>query len=49
MTKKTKTYNNEFKAEVVKKIADNNGNLSEVLKALIIQSQSTISISTCSV
>ena len=26
MTKKLRTYSNEFKAEAVKKIADNNGN-----------------------
>ena len=30
MTKKLRTYSNEFKAEAVKKIADNNGNISEL-------------------
>lgn len=28
MTKKTRTYSTEFKAEAVKKIVDNNGNVS---------------------
>lgn len=28
MTKKTRTYSTEFKAEAVKKIADNSGNIS---------------------
>ena len=27
MTKKVRTYSDEFKAEAVKKIADNNGNV----------------------
>ena len=29
MTKKVRTYSDEFKAEAVKKIADNNGNISD--------------------
>ena len=34
MTKKTRTYSTEFKAEAVKKIADNNYNLIETAKQL---------------
>ena len=32
MTKKLRTYSDEFKAEAVKKIADNNGNISATAK-----------------
>ena len=32
MTKKTRTYSTQFKAEAVKKIADNNGNISAIAK-----------------
>lgn len=32
MTKKVRTYSTEFKAEAVKKIADNNGNISATAK-----------------
>ena len=32
MTKKVRTYSDEFKAEAVKKIADNNGNISATTK-----------------
>jgi len=32
MTKKIRTYSDEFKAEAVKKIADNNGNISATTK-----------------
>jgi transposase len=34
MTKKVRTYSDEFKAEAVKKIADNNGNVSATAKQL---------------
>ena len=34
MTKKIRTYSTEFKAEAVKKIADNNGNISATAKQL---------------
>ena len=34
MTKKIRTYSTEFKAEAVKKIADNNGNLSATAEQL---------------
>ena len=34
MTKKQHSYSKEFKAEAVKKIADNNGNLSETARQL---------------
>ena len=34
MTKKVRTYCDEFKAEAVKKIADNNGNISATAKQL---------------
>ena len=34
MTKKVRTYSDEFKAEAVKKIADNNGNISATAKQL---------------
>ncbi|MBE8608574.1 transposase [Psychrobacter sp. FME2] len=34
MIKKTRTYGTEFKAEVVKNIADNNGNISATAKQL---------------
>ena len=34
MAKKLRTYSNEFKAEAVKKIADNNGNISATAKQL---------------
>ena len=39
MTKKIRTYSTEFKAEAVKKIADNNGNLSATAKQLGIAMQ----------
>ncbi|KAA0935010.1 transposase [Psychrobacter sp. ANT_H59] len=34
MTKKIRTYSTEFKAEAVKKIADNDGNISTTIKQL---------------
>ena len=34
MTKNIRTYSTEFKAEAVKKIADNNGNISATAKQL---------------
>jgi len=34
MTKKIRTYSTEFKAETVKKIADNDGNISATVKQL---------------
>ena len=39
MAKKLRTYSNEFKAEAVKKIADNNGNISTTAKQLGIAMQ----------
>ena len=39
MAKKTRTYSTEFKAEAVKKIADNNGNISATAKQLGIAMQ----------
>ena len=39
MTKKTRTYSTEFKAEAVKKIADSNGNISSTAKQLGIAMQ----------
>ena len=39
MTKKVRTYSTEFKAEAVKKIADNNGNISATAKQLGIAMQ----------
>ncbi|GAB2639074.1 transposase [Psychrobacter pocilloporae] len=39
MTKKVRTYSDEFKAEAVKKIADNNGNISATAKQLGIPMQ----------
>ena len=39
MTKKIRTYSNEFKAEAVKKITDNNGNISATAKQLGIAMQ----------
>ena len=39
MVKKIRTYSAEFKAEAVKKIADNNGNISETAKQLGIAMQ----------
>ena len=39
MTKKIRTYSTEFKAEAVKKIADNNGNISATAKQLGIAVQ----------
>ena len=39
MTKKVRTYSNKFKAEAVKKIADNNGNISATAKQLGIAMQ----------
>ena len=32
MTKKVRTYSDEFKSEAVKKVADNNGNISATAK-----------------
>lgn len=32
MTKKVRTYSDEFKSEAVKKITDNNGNISATAK-----------------
>ena len=39
MTKKTIPYSDEFKAEAVKKIADNNGNVSATARQLGIAMQ----------
>ena len=39
MTKKIRTYSNEFKAEAVKKITDNNGNISATANQLGIAMQ----------
>ena len=39
MTKKIRTYSDEFKAEAVKKIAENNGNISATAKQLGIAMQ----------
>ncbi len=39
MVKKTRSYSTEFKAEAVKKIADNNGNISATAKQLGIAMQ----------
>jgi len=39
MTKKLRTYSDEFKAEAVKKIADNNGNISATANQLGIAMQ----------
>ena len=39
MSKKHKTYTTEFKAEAVKKIVDNNGNVSATAKQLGIVMQ----------
>ena len=39
MTKKIRTYSTEFKAEAVKKIAENNGNVSATAKQLSIAMQ----------
>ena len=39
MVKKVRTYSNEFKAEAVKKITDNNGNISATAKQLGIAMQ----------
>ena len=39
MTKEIRTYSTEFKAEAVKKIADNNGNVSATAKQLVIAMQ----------
>ena len=39
MTKKVRTYSDEFKAEAVKKITDNNGNISATAKQLGIAMQ----------
>ena len=39
MTKKVRTYSDEFKAEAVKKISDNNGNISATAKQLGIAMQ----------
>lgn len=42
MTKKTRTYSTEFKAEDVKKIADNSGNISATAKQLGIAMQTLL-------
>ena len=39
MVKKIRTYSTEFKAEAVKKISDNNGNISATAKQLVIAMQ----------
>ena len=39
MTKKKQSYSTEFKAEAIKKIADNNGNLSATARQLGIAMQ----------
>ena len=39
MVKKVRTYSDEFKAEAVKKIAENNGNISATAKQLDIAMQ----------
>jgi len=39
MTKKVRSYSDEFKVEAVKKIADNNGNISATAKQLGIAMQ----------
>ena len=39
MTKKIRTYSTEFKAEAIKKIVDNNGNISATAKQLGIAMQ----------
>ena len=39
MVKKVRTYSDEFKAEAVKKIVDNNGNISATAKQLGIAMQ----------
>ncbi len=39
MTKKLRTYSDEFKAEAVKRTADNNGNISATAKQLGIAMQ----------
>ncbi len=39
MTKKVRAYSDEFKAETVKNIADNNGNISAAAKQLGIAMQ----------
>jgi len=39
MTKKVRSYSDEFKAEAVKKIVDNNGNISATAKQLGIAMQ----------
>ena len=39
MTKKVRSYRDEFKAEAVKKIVDNNGNISATAKQLGIAMQ----------
>ena len=39
MTKKIRSYSDEFKAEAVKKIVDNNGNISATAKQLGIAMQ----------
>nr|QJS05755.1 transposase, IS3 family [Psychrobacter sp.] len=39
MTKKVRTYSDEFKSEAVKKITDNNGNISATAKQLGIAMQ----------
>ena len=39
MTKKIRSYSDEFKAEAVKKISDNNGNISATAKQLGIAMQ----------
>ena len=43
MTKKMQSYSDEFKAEAVKKIVDNKGNISATAKQLGIAMQTTLS------
>ncbi len=43
MVKKIRTYSTEFKAEAVKKISDNNGNIAATAKQLGVAMQ-TLSI-----
>lgn len=44
MTNKVRTYSDEFKAEAVKKVADNNGNISATAKQLGIAMQTPIEL-----
>lgn len=42
MTKKVRTYNAEFKAEAIKKTADNNGSISATAKLLRMHSYANL-------